>query len=606
MSGNPFRKAGDSNARQPLRNPAAPPREESIRKGMLSGQPFIDEQASLHISTVVKKVQFVSPVTSPEIVPRQPRPDSAPGVPEIPDLPIAASTTQPPPPNGLASDETGIDTRALLRGDPTGGGTIDLAGPTPTINSTTAASSTSYGDGAPINPFAKRLATMELEQRAAAVLEIASKGRPEIAQPTPARSTMDVDAFKRLLMTGTSGISMTPTEPARQESTSTTGTSNTQQQSPYETVHEPDPESPHSSLESASSDEATKINTQNTAINKTAESKVGDLSSGASQPPPLPVHRHGKPVEPKAPQTVSFDDFDSAFADFGKELPATGDVPGGRPTLSRSMSDLNKPLPNPPTLSMSGLQISSTGIEPQVATEPVVNDVPNEDVQKKIPPPPPPTARRQAQPKKSSPNPSSLEQPSAGRSRSGSNLSQISTRSEESTMSKASNRPVPPPPRQPIPVSGDSTSDTVTSNADQATLSSSKMRPPPPPSRQAARPPTQITRTPSSQSSSSLQNRRASTHGGLAPPPPPPPRRGAPRSTGEDTSGIHSRRSSGQSIGSERKDSVSSLQRSIEERADEIVKHAVDAQLPPANLLADLDAFQREVDALRAKALKGA
>jgi len=51
---------------------------------------------------------------------------------------------------------------------------------------------------------------------------------------------------------------------------------------------------------------------------------------------------------------------------------------------------------------------------------------------------------------------------------------------------------------------------------------------------------------------------------------------------------------------------VSSLQRSIEERADEIVKHAVDAQLPPADLLADLDAFQREVDALRAKALKGA
>lgn len=56
---------------------------------------------------------------------------------------------------------------------------------------------------------------------------------------------------------------------------------------------------------------------------------------------------------------------------------------------------------------------------------------------------------------------------------------------------------------------------------------------------------------------------------------------------------------------SERKDSVSSLQRSIEERADEIVKHAVDTQLPPTDLLADLDAFQREVDALRAKALRG-
>ncbi|GAB7337414.1 hypothetical protein MBLNU457_g2756t1 [Dothideomycetes sp. NU457] len=588
MSGNPFRKAGDSNARQPFRNPAATPREEPIRK-------------------VVKKVQFVSPLTSPEIVPRQPWPDPAPYAPEIPDLPIDPNSTQPIPSNGLASDETGVDTRALLRGDPTGGGTVDLGGPTPTINPSTDVLSKPSGNGAPINPFAKTLATMEPEQRAAAVLGAASKGRPEIAQPTPARSTMDVDAFKRLLMTGTSGVSMAPAVSPRQEKVNPAVVPSPPAQSPYETVHEPQPKSPRSSSDSASSTQAEETVAEDPVI----KSNRDNSNATASQPPPLPVHRHGKSVEPKAPQTVSFDDFDSEFADFDKDQVASKATDGGRPTLSRSMSDLNKPLPNPPTSSMSGLQIGSSSVEPTPAIENSTYNNTFEETQKKIAPPPPPTARRQAQTKTRSPNPLNLEQPPSGRGRSGSNLSQASARSEESTASKASNRPAPPPPRQAAASSGDATFDIVRDtstapSAESASISNPKMRPPPPPSRQSARPAGQITRTPSSQSSSSLQNRRASTHGGLAPPPPPPPRRGAPRGGTGDDSGIHSRRSSGQSMtSSERKDSVSSLQRSIEERADEIVKHAVDAQLPPSDLLADLDAFQREVDALRAKALRG-
>lgn len=53
---------------------------------------------------------------------------------------------------------------------------------------------------------------------------------------------------------------------------------------------------------------------------------------------------------------------------------------------------------------------------------------------------------------------------------------------------------------------------------------------------------------------------------------------------------------------SDRKDSVSSLRGDLEPPVDENMKEST---LPNVDFMADLDAFQKEVDALRAKALKG-
>lgn len=561
MSGNPFRK------QQPVQENdngnAGEKKSKSIRDY------FSD--ASDKPAEKVKKVQFVSPVSSPQEPPSH--------HPRFPSLEELDDARKSPPPTGTEFEN--IDTKALLRGDPTAGGTIDLqahdqlqdnsAGNTP-ISPTPPVPQLNQPPpgrrGPPANPFARTLANMEQEATGKEAGDGAKK---------PA---MDVDAFKRLLLTGKLDTPSASAEPSKQENGSSTDASSVSRQSISNSGKDVTPESPASSLEDASTEEES-------------------TESEEAEEEPERVQSTEQPTAAAGPQTVSFDNFEESLT--------STDAVAAPAALARerSESDVNKPLPAPPSQPATAPEVSS----PSVQSEGLPPQTKRSGV-----PPPPPSSRRGVK--------------SLNRSRSSSNVQEPSQVGAESQANNAPSKPKPPPPRAPPPRvtsretkrlsdsqdRGAPSTESVptlstTEPVEPASFSSAKLKPPPPPSRGHKPSQQTLKRTPSS--SSSIINRKVSPGSGTSGPPPPPPRprRGENKRSSFDGStaaangeGNDTRRSSGMSF--DRRDSVSSLQRVAEDETAQAAKAEAESQATQ-DMLADLDAFQREVDALRAKALAG-
>lgn len=324
----------------------------------------------------------------------------------------------------------------------------------------------------------------------------------------------------------------------------------------------------------------------------------------------------------KGPQIVSFAEFDSAPQTLDQGLSSAA---ASRPTLNRSASDLNKPLPPPPP--PDPLQHDNPPIPEEEAILP--NTGPSPDVAADSYPkrsrPTPPVSRRASQTRIDT---------STGRIRSSSTLSKSSI-PEDSTPVSSTPQPElpqhtkPPPPPSRRPANAISSAERRESSVSQSLQgippqpSANKAPPPPPPSRQALRGAPPLTRSPSSQSTVSLGHRRASPSLGQVPPPP-PPRRADKRSSfdgfrlgsGSRRPSDVSQRSSAElrrSSGASYDPSTPSLQHvpegdgnenaKIRTRSGDMGGSESQNRQPNAgfDILADMSAFQAEIDALRAQ-----
>ncbi|GAM89322.1 hypothetical protein ANO11243_073590 [Dothideomycetidae sp. 11243] len=575
MSGNPFRK------------------QQASQDGSLGGTPSAVKGKREPVASVSlvwtpnkkstdkpKKVQFVSPVASPQEPPSHPR---------FPSLEELDDGLKSPPPRGLADEPEAVNTRALLRGDLTAGGAIDLKA-NEREEAASAATSRMQSDfhlsqpppgrkGAPSNPFARTSAGTNEER--------SEQGEDDKSKQ---KALMNVEAFKRLLLTGKSDTSQASEPSSLRENGNSTDSSFTSKRSLSDSGRDTRPESPDSSassLEDASSEEAS-----------TEEEDQEDQKIAESRPRAAVSELGSLPLDKNVPQIVSFDDFDEASLQPSVEEKAPS-IETMQPALSSSdfKSEGSRQAPLPPS--------------------PMFTIHPESQTKRGNIPPPRPNSRRQGQSNQGL------------RSRNGSNVDSTANAHSTAVVSTDASQPntapkPPPPPRAPAPrpieqesartlsvtesidssPSDDSATNTV---SDKLEISSNpKIRPPPPPTRHSSKPSNPpIGRTPSS-SSISVARRLSPAMAGAAPPPP-PPRRGDSKRTSYDGSkltGDNSRRSSGHSFGTERRDSVSSLRRAAEEQATSMNKTEVDSGAN-ADMLADLDAFQREVDALRARALGG-
>ncbi|KAF2443921.1 hypothetical protein P171DRAFT_21924 [Karstenula rhodostoma CBS 690.94] len=393
--------------------------------------------------------------------------------------------------------------------------------------------------GAPANPFARTLATIEPQEKGGdAAGQPKERTAIDKTAPGPKRQSLNVEGFKNLLMQGITPsprnsapppIAPAPSSnslsPAVFESSSSTDTSSISRQSIFDTAQEPHPESPRTSYDMAAS-----------------EDEHAGLMRGETpkrekkKPPPAPRHRHGKLVKERTPQTVPFDEF--SVAEVTLEL---------KPH-KRTNSDLNKPLPpTPPIPTSAPAHIISQDASYDTASLSETRDSETASMsetaparpQKKVPPPVP-LARRQSQLRSST---------TSNRSRSNSSLTMSSQHSTDLPPIASAQEPRPypsatpkaPPPPPPSRRHGNAlpTINTSSANSSSTELSTSARpavaSPNPPSSRRttfASEPPSPSagpTRTPSMHSarttSRAVSSESTSTNTNLPPPPPPPRRR---------------------------------------------------------------------------------
>ncbi|OQO08202.1 hypothetical protein B0A48_06997 [Cryoendolithus antarcticus] len=447
---------------------------------------------------------------------------------------------------------------------------------------------------APHNPFARTLATSEaafgLQREDDDGIASRREGGP---------SKMNVDMFKNILLHG----SPSPSPPVGQllrpqDSSSGTDTSSISRQSLFDHTHELHPESPKTSYdhaESSDDDEQTE---------KSSLMSPSETRPEAEGPPLPPKHTHGRAARAKGPQTVSFAVFDQSIPnDWRPSIRPRTPPPGSpltsilRPSSPRSPGNLNKPLPPPPeVVAVPQLGPQTDEIRHSPAAQPPKSGSSDADTQVKKPPPPPPAARKQAQ-------------TTHGRPRSSSNLTQSSTQEEiaptepSSSVSPSSTKMAPPPPptRRAGQTSG--TLDPPMVPTQPQRTPSDETRPvPPPPRRQYSRSSVNLTRTPSNSSHTSI----ARSEHTVAPPAPPPRRTsGSARNSMDGApntrrwSGQEVRRTSEQSVGSE----VGSLQE-VDESAG-VAEASTRDDVGKADMLAELERLQAEVDALRVAQERG-
>ncbi|KAK0251018.1 hypothetical protein B0A54_05315 [Friedmanniomyces endolithicus] len=484
------------------------------------------------------------------------------------------------------------------------------------------------GPRAPNNPFARTLATSEADFGFQAGLSNAENGTAlsqNQRQGGAVRPAMDVEAFKNILMTGSAtpspptGAASTSLQRPPQDSSSSTDTSSLSRNSIFDALPDTHPESPRTSFDEHADDDFERDGDDEHS------SLMGPVAGRpvAEGPPAPPKQKHGRGF----PQTVSFADFDESIPSASMP-PLSLQIPPVlasmmRPPTPRSPSDLNKPLPRPPAERLGdGIAMSSEvpqTLAPASYQPSIPVQVDGQNLGKRTAPPPPPVARRRGQ-----------AEAGQGRARSESNLSQSSAQQTETGPASSSDqqlaRPAPAPPpsrRMQVSANSDSTSPAVESppspqfpqtNTTAISGDTDRVVPLPPPRRQPATPGTFRTRTPSNASRASLPRSESFTGGVVVPPPAPPPRRGAKRN-----SVVEHRRTSGQSFGSvgvsERSMDMRNgvLEESETDGGDEETQTMVPApgamteRSPPAqgDMLADLDAFQAEIEALRIKAAGG-
>ncbi|KAI5361465.1 hypothetical protein Slin15195_G125800 [Septoria linicola] len=425
---------------------------------------------------------------------------------------------------------------------------------------------------APYNPFARTLAT---QQAGSSPLSegLASDGHDQNVKPA-----LDVDAFKDILLRGApvpAGLSTTRSQDINGHRVNPS--------SQYDSAYGLQPESPrdaHHDYESASDEDDNE---------RSGLIGVGRSDDLAPPAPPKP--------KVKGPQTVS-------FADFDQSIPPGFMAPGPKPSSihpqhvtgilraasPRPGSDLNKPLPPPP----QGTTATPPPSAPDKNTPPPeLNTIepPTAAGPKIVPPPPPPTRKSGT---------------GHGRARSSSNLSNMTQDSTllsaaDNATSASSNKLAPPPPPT---RKSQGTSQPPQSQKQQDT----KQLPPPPPLRRhhskSGGGSSNISRQASDDSTTAPRPMSVIASGAPAPPPPPPRRAhgskrtsldGAPSAFPRRLSGEHYR---GTSFDSERSASISSLQKVAE--TSESNEQAVASPGPDQSrdILAEMSAFQAELDAL--------
>ena len=522
-----------------------------------------------------KKVKIQTPPHSPEEVPRR----------------LSAGRVSPPPPATSYDDDESSDSTTTadsdleqaLRNTRRNSGSLP-----PPPNLTTSAT------GAPPNPFARTLATNEAGfglQRARDT-EQGSDGQNGEAgsRPGGSRPALDVDQFKNILMTG-SAVPSPPAAGVQQQlpgSSSNTDISSASRQSLFDPHFEINQETPRTSFDDMDSPSESEDTEESSSLMSGTE-RLDDFA-----PPAPPKHSKAPPTFQKGPQTVSFAEFDesitSGTSSSGNRAPPSAMRLGGdiKP-IRRVASDLNKPLPAPPQES-----------ERPPETQPQEVTTGDDISQTKKAPPPPPASRRAMQ--------SAMAQT---RPRGSSETTQESIQEEassspakpvESTSKSAA--PPPPPSRKSKPTSQVPTPATETPPDAQSPLPISgdpKNMPPPPPRRNASKAGNTVNRTPSNASRSSVSRKEGNATSNQHPPPPPPTRRGKLDSTegpvrrpSEDI-----RRSSNDESG--RSTSQSSLQEVTEPAENGTPTGDATEQEASTDILADMSAFQAEIDALRAR-----
>ncbi|KAK3054851.1 hypothetical protein LTR09_004009 [Extremus antarcticus] len=584
MSGNPFRRAAKGSARIPDEQPNTYPFRSNDNDNVPNTVPTERRKKR-------KTVTIQTPPQSPESSPQRRR---------------SSGHISPPPPVRSRQDDVedsdstttaDSDLEAAVRNTRRNSGSLvapALLGGGFGGGSGEGSGGRSGGGGAPYNPFARTLATSEAAfglQRSTDEGVQQDGGEGRIGTRGVGRPAMDVDQFKNILMNGSALPSIStptnaPAPTARfQDSSSNTDASSASQQSlfdPYLEIHSETPRTSFDQMDSPSDSE------------DGGEDDNSGLMSGTTRsddfaPPAPPKHSHGRPLTavmaaPKGPQTVSFDEFDDSIS-AGPKRQQSLNVP----TLHRSPSDLNKPLPPPPMLDPGSprtaepLQLETGGLAAQESRDALFTAGVEDNAEtKKAPPPPPPTSRR-GQSTSSQGRARSTSDATEDFSRDDMNATQqepISMADEpvSKTTAPAAAPPPPPPPSrkskpptQPQIAVVEAPSDTQLSAP--STAESAKPMPPPPPRRMASKAGNSVNRSTSTASHSSVQRKENTSSN--ATPPAPPPRRGKRESMDID------RRSSGQS-------GVMSPNKETER-----------------DVLADMSAFQAEIEALRKRAGPG-
>ncbi|KAH8593941.1 hypothetical protein B0O99DRAFT_673432 [Bisporella sp. PMI_857] len=422
---------------------------------------------------------------------------------------------------------------------------------------------------APANPFSRTLETMEHPDREGPVSPGAAK---------PGRVSMDVDAFKRLLMTGNAGLgtpSPLPASPGHLhtggDGSSSTDASSISRHSMFESIQEAHNETPRTSHEvSEPDDESHGIAVEH-----------GSIAAGRKKPPP-PNSRHGKliRIEPR-------DGASSAVPIASPEPPTPSSVSSRQyfpssPTSNRSPTDLNKPLP--PAPSRASLESDRESIFDKESAGKTPEPLSPPASQKRKTPPAPPLSRRHshlASEPRIHREPGRLSPKAEEEGNSGTVDVELSRRSfvitELNRPSSSSGKAPPPPPTR--KVGSVRRVERPHQNPLNSPSTVSLPPPTPPPVRGGSR--SISGDRPASVLSFDLSTNKRSS---MAPPPPPP------RYGRNSMDGDSSRRTSGEA----RRPSAESV-RSTRTQPE---PHQQDVS-GGKGILADLTRLQREIDALR-------
>ncbi|KAF8855428.1 hypothetical protein BDZ45DRAFT_504002 [Acephala macrosclerotiorum] len=423
---------------------------------------------------------------------------------------------------------------------------------------------------APANPFSRTLETIEKTRDPPTI--------PPTNVSSPGRASMDVEAFKRLLMTGNAGLGTSTPPTASQvhvthalgDGGSSTDASSISRQSIFEAVQEPHPESPRTSHEiSEPEDDRRRLG--------------GEAISGRKKPPP-PSSRHGKLI-----RVELRDDTTTAAL---QSPPTPGSITSQHYFSSspRSQTDLNKPLPPAPNRASHDSDRESI-FDKEAAGKTPEPPSPPDTVRRKAAPAPP-LARRHSQKVPDSKRNISDPPRLSPKPEEESSSATLTPPTENTRPRSDSGRAPPPPPSRRIGSVRHSSSQNIPLSS-PSTVS----LPSPPPVRGSSR---SISggRPPSVHS---MDLSSTNKHKSGMPPPPPPHRHG--RTSFDGHSPGASRRTSGdyprRSMDSVRQDSAASSVLKLPEEAAE-----TEASGSRLDILADLSRLQAEIDALRSRSEK--
>ncbi|EPE27862.1 hypothetical protein GLAREA_04653 [Glarea lozoyensis ATCC 20868] len=418
----------------------------------------------------------------------------------------------------------------------------------------------------PANPFAKTLATIEPSE---------SEGPGISVIGSPGRAPMDVEAFKRLLMTGNAGLgtpASPPPVPAHTahhvlgDAASSTDTSSISRQSIFEGPHEVHTESPRTSHEISDREEDVRGSTVDSHLSR---------SSSRKKPPP-PSSRHGRLI-----RVELRDDHPSNKSGIESPSikgPGLHQIGSSSVPSTPSQTDLNKPLPPAPSRRSHDSDRESV-FDKESAGKTPEPPSPSEPVRREKMPLPPPVTRRHSH----LISDSKLSRSNSGRLSPNVEEDERANSEEQEDGRPRSNSgraPPPPPSRRPASIRR------ASSHLSPSPSASTTSLPAPPPARR-------LSRKSSTGRPSSIRSLEIATNSkrlSVIPPPPPPRARNSLDEQTPEKSYQHCGEQVQPSPKATLRDSRASSVSTVNPVGEEPVGH---------DILADLTALQREIDALR-------